>query len=70
VWVRQAAKRAKKCAKIDFRLKEGIPSIPKLWFEFLTPYCDPKPTKSPAIINLRDEVSLVNSGGSKGLKLV
>lgn len=65
-----AAKRAKKCAKIDFRLKEGIPSIPKLCFEFLTPYWDPKPTKKPAIISLRDEVDSVKFIESKGLKFV
>lgn len=56
VWVRQPATNAKVWPKIDFTLKDGTPSNPKLWFEFLAAYWDPNPTNKPAIINLNGDV--------------
>ena len=45
--------------KIDLMLKAGNPSRLKLLFESLIAYCEPNPTRSPAIINLTGEVLIV-----------
>ena len=45
--------------RIDFKLKDGIPSILKISFDPLTANCDPNPTKTPDIINLNADVFYV-----------
>lgn len=51
---------------IDFKLKEGIPSIPKISLLPLTANCDPNPTKRPDIISLNADVFYVYLGESNG----
>ena len=56
MWVKQPAKITIIFPIIDFKLNEGIPSIPKISLEPFTANCDPNPTKSPEIINLNADV--------------
>lgn len=56
MWVKQPTKITIIFPIIDFKLNEGIPSIPKISLEPFTANCDPNPTKSPEIINLKADV--------------